>query len=291
VTGFPGASRLRRRLPAALMAIVLTVLATVAMAGGAPKAKKAEVTLAPGDLGTASVNCRRGTRVTSGGFDVPGFTADSSTFVLTTASVRDGGRTWSSSAENNSSSPSSGTLVDFAYCSDELPRLRTKSKSSDTVPNGGVKSLTVHCPRGGEAIAGGFKTPGSGMNQVALFESRRIGQRQWRVTGEGTSLSESRLRAFAYCASDKLGLEAKASSDSTDQESTDVAAKAKCKRGERPISGGFEMEGDAGAGAYVTPFESKRVHKRGWKASAASYSGDNTVTWKVYAYCLDGGNS
>ena len=44
-----------------------------------------------------------------------------------------------------------------------------------------------------------------------------------------------------------------------------------------------------GAGeAYVTVFRSRRARARGWKAAAASYSGDDPVTWNVYAYCLGG---
>ena len=272
-----------RRLRIALTGVVLGALGTVAIASGAAQTKTAEITLAPGELGTASAKCKRGTQATSGGFNVPGFTADTEIFLLTTASVREGRRTWSSSAENAPTSPNSGRLVDFAYCSRGIGRVTTKTESSTNVPNGGLETLTPRCPRGSEAVSGGFETPGSGQNQVAVLESRRIKDRAWRVTGEGTSLSEARLNAFVNCAKEKLGLSAKRATDRTSQDITDLAATARCKKGQRAVSGGFAVKGE---GAYVTVFRSRRAGKRGWKAAAANYSGDDPATWNVHAYCL-----
>ena len=200
-----------RRSQIALTGVVLGALGAVAIASGAAETMTAEITLAPGELGTASAKCKRGTQATSGGFNVPGFTADSETFVLATASVRKARRTWSSSAENAPSSPSSAKLVDFAYCSRGIRGVTTNTASSTNVPNGGLESLTPRCPRGSEAVSGGFETPGTGQNQVAVFESRRIEDRTWRVTGQGTSGSEARLNAFVDRAEDRLGLKREAS--------------------------------------------------------------------------------
>ena len=283
-----GRDRRRRRSQIALTGVVLGALGAVAIASGAAQTKTAEITLAPGELGTASAKCKRGRQATSGGFNVPGFTADTEIFVLATASVRKGRRTWSSSAENAPTSPSSGKLVDFAYCSRGIRRVTTKTERSTSVPNGGLESLTPRCPRGSEAVSGGFETPGSAQNQVAVFESRRIKDRTWRVTGQGTSGSEARLNAFVYCAEDKLGLSVKRASDSTSQDNTDLAATARCKKGQRAVSGGFAMKG---AGAYVTVFRSRRARARSWKAAAANYSGDDPVTWSAYAYCLEKGGA
>ena len=239
-------------------------------------------------LGSATANCNKGTRAVSGGFDAPGFAADppDGSYVEAFATLRSTRRRWTSTAGNFLSAADRGTLLDFAYCSDKLPRLRTKSSSSTTVPNGGLESLTVRCPKGGEAVSGGFKAPGSGFNQVAVFESRRLGKRKWVVTGSGTSTSESRLKAFAYCAKHKLGLTEKVATTSSAQDSVILAQKARCKEGEVAVSGGFASTLDEDV--YVQVFRSRRAGKRGWKAAAGSYPSGGTLTeWDVYAYCLD----
>jgi hypothetical protein len=275
------------RLPAALIAVALTVLGVTAIAGAALETKRAEKRLDPGEKGSASAKCSKGTRAVSGGFDAPGFTADppDGSYVEAFATLRSTKRKWSSTAGNFFNAADPGTLLDFAYCSHKLPRLRARSSSSTTVPNGGLESLTVRCPRGGEAVWGGFKAPGSGFNQVAVFESRRLGKRRWRVTGQGTSLSESRLKAFAYCAKHKLGLTEKVATTRSAQDTVILARKARCKKGEVAVSGGFASTLDEDV--YVQVFRSRRAGKRGWKAAAGSYPSSGTLTeWDVYAYCL-----
>jgi hypothetical protein len=281
--------RRRRGLLSLLIAVPIALLGMTAIAG-ALTTKRAEVSVAPGDTDSASAKCKKGTRAVSGGFDDPSYSVIEAG-LLPVSSKRSARRVWRSSGTNHPGATAAATLVDFAYCSDALPKLKTKSAASTTVPNGGLKSLAARCPKGGEAISGGFKAPGEGANQVQVFESRRVGKRTWRVKGSGTSGSESRLNAFAYCAKDELGLRAKVASTSTTQDSVKLSEKARCKKGQQAVSGGFGTKVDRNAGGhpeqYLEPFRSRRVHKRVWKAAAGAFTSGPTVTWDVYVYCME----
>lgn len=272
-----------------LIAIALTALTTllvVATAGAVLDKRQDETTLAPGELGSATAKCERGSRAVSGGFNLRGVDAKGPSFPFSAGTFRGARRSWTSRAENSSSSPTPATLVSFAYCSRDLPPLTVEATSSDTVPYDTAEVLRARCPRGSEVVSGGFKAPGSGGNQVAIFESRRVGKRTWRVTASGTSKSETRAVALAYCANRDLGLDTRSASDSSNQDTTDVVAKARCREGQQAVSGGFELEGDLSGSAYVTVFRSFRAGGRGWKAVAANYSGTEPITWNAYAYCL-----
>jgi hypothetical protein len=255
----------------------VAVAATGAVAGGALKLRRAEVPVAPGDTESATATCPKGFRAVSGGFKAP----DPTNLRI---SSRSGRRGWTSMANVVPSSPDSGTVAALAYGSDELPKLKTRSATTDDIPYGPTGTVSARCPKGQEAVSGGFEAPasGTGFNQVHTIGSRRIGKRTWQVTGQGAANSEHRLNAFVYCSKDKVGLKARVASASALGELT---KKARCKKGQEAISGGFEAS--IAGGNFVDPRESRRAGRRGWAATMTSEDEAGSVDLDVYAYCLE----
>jgi hypothetical protein len=146
-------------------------------------------------------------------------------------------------------------------------------------------------PEGRRGNLGRLRGTGTGDNQVLVFESRRVGKRKWLVAGSGTSAVEARLTAFAYCSKEEPGLKAKRARTTTTHDTVVLSEKARCKRGQQALSGGFGTADLTFSGnfldQFLVPFEFRGAGKRGWKASAAAYTTDAApVTWDVYAYCL-----
>lgn len=270
------------------IATSIAMLGVIGIANGAFKTKQATEDIATGESGSATATCKKGTRAVSGGFDAPGFTPDgfSGSFVQTFASQRSSKREWTSTA-GNFILAEDGTLVDYAYCTDELPKLKAVSETI-TLDSAEVDSVEARCPKGGEAVSGGFAAPGEPFDNAFPFASRRAGKRRWVVTGYGAGAG-SELTAYAYCAKDKLGLRRKLASSSTTEDEVNVSDVARCKKGQRVVSGGFASSIDTTKEAqnlFVEPFQSLREGKRGWRAGTANYTDGPTVEWDVYAYCL-----
>jgi len=61
-----------------------------------------------------------------------------------------------------------------------------------------------------------------------------------------------------------------------------ASAKARCPKGKRVVLGGFEVPLDA-SDAYSTHL--KLDGRRGWRAGAVNYDGDETTTLTSIAYC------
>jgi hypothetical protein len=283
-------ARSTTRLAALMLIAGLAVAATAGIAGGALKTKQAEVSVAPSETESATATCKKGTRAVSGGFNAPGFDSNGAndTYVQTFGSLRSAKRAWTSTANNFYLEEDAGTLVDYAYCSDDLPRLKARSKSA-TIPDGEVQSLTARCPRGGEAVSGGFDAEISGDIFDGAFpvESRRAGRRSWIVTAQAFGFP-AELTAYAYCAKHKLGLKSKVETQTTSEASTNLSGEVRCGKHQKVISGGFSGSFDVEAGGtLVEPFESQRAGRRVWRASTAAYASGEPVRWDVYAYCLE----
>jgi hypothetical protein len=275
------------RLAVVTLAAVALGLSLVAAAGGALKTEKASITIATGDDGSATVTCDRGTKAVAGGFDGPGFdpTFDGP-YLVTFKSMRVSKREWTAVGSNFGDAV--GELVSYAYCTDAVPRLKSKTKTTTIDPqeNG---SVSVKCPRGGEAASGGFigeiaPDDDSG-NAVYVFESRRVGKRTWKVSGFTEDDDPRTLTAIAYCAKDKLGLKSSSARTSTTLDETTLSKQAKCKKGTRVVSGGFSGTFDRPNIDLVDIFESRRAGGRKWVASTGANSLTNQVDWSVYAYC------
>jgi hypothetical protein len=263
----------------------LAMLAVAAGAGGALKTKKTTIQFsAMSDADFATAECKRGFTAISGGFDGPAFRAEGDgPYQIPIESRRQSKRAWTSTAYNDGTA---GEFVVFVNCSDELRKLKTRS-SSETIAGGdAVGRATARCPRRAEAVSGGFDagvddTDGDAL--VFVFESRRRGKRAWSVSGQNNANEPLDLTAFAYCAKRKLGLKTRSSEVTTDVDSSEPSATARCKRGQMAISGGFEANPEV----FAQPFESRRSGKRGWVASMGAYPSDEfDATLTTFAYCL-----
>jgi hypothetical protein len=271
------------------------VAATAGLAGGAIKVKESTVTLvANGDEESATAKCKKGLRAVSGGFDGPGFVADGDgPYQIPLTSLRESKRKWTGSAVDDGDG---GPYTVIAVCSDELPKLKQKAEST-TIPEDedDIGTVSVKCPRGGEAVSGGFvpevlDADGNDFNFVT--ESRRTGKRSWKVSAYNNSGDPLELTAFVYCAKEKIGLKTKSATAETDESDVNIDAKAKCRKGQRAISGGFTgtLQADPDTFSrevFSQPFVSRPAGKRGWLAGIGAYPDMGFVDeLKTFAYCL-----
>jgi hypothetical protein len=152
-------------------------------------------------------------------------------------------------------------------------------------------------PGRSKAVAGGYVAPPDmpdGLGAEA-HESRRVGARKWTTSTYNSGTGE-RLTTFAYCrdeviriATAQVGI---AAAQAGFPPLLDTgSATAKCPRGTRVVSGGFDNPDFAHTGGFdgpnIRPYESRKVGKRKWKVSASNRS-DEAGTLVAYAYCHDG---
>lgn len=230
-----------------------------------------------------SAKCGRGSEAVAGGFTAPGFDP---TFVgrsiLPVASKRTSDRKWKTQGFNFAVAES-GRLKAFAYCDTHEPNLSVESKTK-SVPPFTTGSATANCPRGSEAVSGGWASPdGQGEEAQFAYESRRKGERKWKVSAFNQDATDAqRLKAYAYCDRDEPNLKAK--SDTVNVPSAEKrTAKGNCRHGDKAYSGGYKGQVEPNA-AGPFAFTSKRTGGGDWQGKAV---GNNAGThqFKVYAYC------
>lgn len=98
--------------------------------------------------------------------------------------------------------------------------------------------VTARCKRGTRVVSGGFA--GEPPGRVAVIESHRVGKRKWTVLGSNLESETATLVAQANCGkADRLP---KRSADRRFGGLEPHDLKAKCRKGERVVSGGFEID-------------------------------------------------
>jgi hypothetical protein len=167
------------------------------------------------------------------------------------------------------------------------------------VAGGGTASETVEiegdsakakatCSADRRAVAGGFKGPE--FSEALTFPKllRRAGRRGWTAGVEVVDGSAGELTAYAYCEDEDSSLaklRAKTKSKvipDTGFGDPSTAVRARCPRGETPVSGGF-------SGQLVgTPYASasRRKGRRSWVAVFTAHDPDTKGT--AQANCYDG---
>jgi hypothetical protein len=278
----------------AIALVAVAAVVTAGIAGAVVKVKKTTITLAAdGDQQFVTAKCKKGLRAVSGGFEAPGFVTEGGgnvPYQIILTSQRESKRKWTESAVDDAGG---GDFVNFVKCSNELPKLKTKS-ATVTVPDGEVGTATAHCPKNGEAVSGGFVPAIDSAPQadfIFITESRRAGKRDWQVTGYNNHNDPLELTTFAYCAKHKVGLKTKSATDETTTDEADIVAKAKCKKGQRAVSGGFSaslvVENPPTVDVFTQPFESRPAGRRAWKGAGGAYPDPGlTAAWTTFAYCL-----
>src|SRR4051794_5598086 len=122
-------------------------------------------------------------------------------------------------------------------------KLKTRSDST-TIAADGNGSATAKCPRGSEAVAGGFSAPGfdptfgAGPSNLP-FTSKRTSDRRWKTQAHNFGSTESgRLISYAYCNTHQPGLKVR-SKRRLLSAGDPGSATATCPSGSEAVSGGF----------------------------------------------------
>jgi hypothetical protein len=271
-----------------IAALSLVVVAgTTALAAKGLKTKSETVTVDPIDNGAATPTCERGTNVVSGGFDTAYDPDGPLGFFEPNQLRRSGRRQWTGAALNNSLEPRDFTA--YAYCRDQ--KLKTRSTTTSVLPNE-LGAATAKCKPGQKALSGGFAltefdstNPNSPI--MVVEESLREGKRRWAVSAYNapndvaTEPETGKLTAYVYC---RRGRAPKAKqAEETLAPSEFASVESTCKRSQRVVSGGFDLQSDFEATrAFV--MTSLKLGKRSWEVAALNGPiTQHPIT--AYAYC------
>jgi hypothetical protein len=257
-----------------------TLAIGIGVATGAKlKTRSASETISPGEFDSVTAQCKRGTKAVSGGFDSElDLDAPATEAFIVYMSRAEGGRKWTSAGFNLGGEP--GELTSLAYCRDQ----KIKRRSSETTLSGGeTDTVTARCPKGTKVASGGFDNPDFTVNgtTVAIFpsESKKVGKREWTVSGTNLGPDPGDLVAQANCHTRK-GLKT-AEEELSINPSGVHDVQAECSGRRRVVSGGFEYSLEPSEGAFV--FGSHKVGKRAWEVEALDLDAPATLT--AYAYC------
>jgi hypothetical protein len=266
--------------------VVTAFAAWAAVASGALSQHLTSATILPLEDGTATASCPSGTEAVSGGFAAPGFDPlfnGASNIPFGSRRVQDD--QWKVDAKNFGGA--SGTVSSYVYCDRHEPGFVRASKTT-TVAAETSGSATAKCPRGTEALSGGWQSPNNvtGDDAFFAFTSERASNRKWNVTAFNDDNDNAHdLKAFAYCDKRQPGL-VERSKSTTVAGGVKASLTPKCPKGRQAVSGGFEssvVNTEFDAAFTVT---SRRTSARKWKTSGYG-NGDPTTNSPItaFTYC------
>jgi hypothetical protein len=280
----------RRVLQIARCVIPIAALGAMAIAAVALGAvqKRANATIAPGEVGSATAKCDPGQVVLAGGFGASRFNPRTSNGgpVARLESMPVSKSSFKTTGYNfNQSDP--GTVFSYAYCGHRSNPPTVASSDVQVEPNN-IATTLAKCPEGSRAISGGFGTD----QLVISLVSKRSGNRGWKVSGFNVSQTnkkgsaEATLTAYALCKSPgpKLTTE---SQDTTVSNGRLTTTHVACPDGAKAVSGGFDGNIDASSSQLTAAgaLASKRFDQaRGWTTNGISTSQDS-ATLTTYTYC------
>jgi hypothetical protein len=153
---------------------------------------------------------------------------------------------------------------------------RTKTMSVGASDQG---SVTAKCKGDAKVISGGFETEFDTIAMqpdVQINESRRMGRKSWTAGAVNVAPSASGdLTAFAYCRDQRLKRRSKATTVAQNEVGS---VTAKCPKGTRAVSGGFEGDDES----YFELRSSQRKGGRGWEVSGHNYGQPGELEATVY---------
>ena len=282
-------ARLAVSIPIAV-ALTVTVGSSVAIA---LRGARESTTIDGGTFGTARAQCPGRRTIVSGGFAAPGFNPNAGPTVGRLGSKPVSKRGIEARALNFSNT--AGDLVSFAYCAAQDHGLRLRSATIRVEPFT-KGSVVARCPRGTEALGGGFATwkfdPSQGP-QVLTLTSKRTGERGWKVVGVNIPPNSGpghagTLVAYAYCEAAPFRLLTK-SKEVTPANGALQTFDVRCPQGSRAFSGGFDghvkIQGNQST-ATATVTSRRALAGRVWRSSALSVFG-NPGSATAYAYCRE----
>jgi hypothetical protein len=258
---------------------VAALLGIAGIATAALSVKSDSVTVDQDLKGSATAKCPRGSEAVSGGFASPDFDPrfnDAS--IIHFDSHRTSAREWQSQAHNYGDA--SGELDAYAVCDSKSPPIVVRSKTKWVNPTPpvvmrsdppGVGTAIAKCPKGSEAVSGGFASPNNadqGRDATYPFTSKRVGNRKWTVRAINNDFQHRRkLKAFAYCDKSQPGLDVR-----SDQVAVPDNGKRTldlgCHPGDKPLSGGYASTIAANARSATFAFTSRPISGDRWRVSA-----------------------
>jgi hypothetical protein len=246
----------------------------------------------PNETQRTTVNCPGKTHPLGGGMTVSPPVSSDGEGVYPHSYERLGvQRGWHISATFIDPSPASITprqLTIQAICATGITAATPSPHKTVFLKPGQRKTVTASCPKGQVLFSGGFQRtdfrnfglPDGGGDWVT--ESRAIGPRTWRVSGNAFGAFGGELTAIAHCVGHKRPLLKEISSSTplpAGQSAT--ATTPACPKGRRLTSGGFSFNG-----SQEPFFAGGAVGKDGtWSATGYAYFGPAPgIT--AYGYCM-----
>jgi hypothetical protein len=254
-------------------------LAVAAVAIGALKESSESFSVDEDTTAEGVAPCKGNKRVVSGGFSAPAW-VEGDTVIQPVESTRDGKHAWRFRAHNFGPA---GAATAYAYCGGGVGKLKAKSKSATLDPDE-LDVVKAKCPRGSEAVAGGFDMPDpeGPADYTIVYSSKRGGKRAWKSKFFNGFLDPREVSTEVYCLKGKAGLKTRSKSIEQSEGDNDSVA-AKCKRGRQLVSGGFAGEINDALNISSTVIASRRSSKRKWNVSGFADVG--TPKLKAFAYC------
>jgi hypothetical protein len=184
-------------------------LAYCAKMGLAVRVASEKTYVAPSSVNAAIATCPGRSEVIGGGFASPGFSPNGPQIVtLTSKRARKNqwrveGYNTGDNGNGSSQDPHPGTLIAYAYCLDNPPKIVTRVKRANSGAMGAAKAVKVSCPHGMKALSGGFDGNiylSANSNGAGAISSKRVGhQHSWRLSAVSISGKASKISAYAYC--------------------------------------------------------------------------------------------
>jgi hypothetical protein len=268
----------------------VTLAALLALPASAIASTKSKSATAAGDfaIASATAKCPSGQRATGGGFKAPAQTGPLP-HIRVYESRKVGQRSWRASGQVSdlAATGQAFAVTSFVYCRDGAPV--TKSKSASVTSGSGFTFLAADAKcKSGQAQAGGFLGPppstSGGVASHQVTDSYRIDKRTWRARMRSDDVPGVTFTSFVYCAEEKKPAARLGSMTATTSSVPVTALSAECKRGAKPVAGGFSQPGatTGGSGAFLRFNESFKSGKR-WQVSA--FHAGTPTTLNSIAYC------
>jgi hypothetical protein len=167
-------------------------------------------------------------------------------------------------------------------------KLRQVTATASAVGSFNVASATARCPARTKAVGGGYTTsvPSIPSHWLNVYESRRLNDREWRVSGVEyfPAPATDTLAAYVYCQTFTADIKAATASVQLPLVSHSFnSVLARCPSRHRVVSGGFLAPQPSSATAsYVS--RSTPVKQTGWVVDATNLlAAPNVVS--SWAYC------
>jgi hypothetical protein len=164
-------------------------------------------------------------------------------------------------------------------------KIKTRSKSTTIAADSNGKA-NARCPRGSEAVSGGFAAPGFdptfAQRAILPHKSKRGDDRKWKTQDHNFGTQSAKLKSIVYCDTHMRNLRVVSEDEPVPSLTTDWVT-VPCPVGSVAVSGGWASAYGQDGGNVV--HMSRRKGERKWKVSAFNQDRTDTEELVAYAYC------